>query len=75
MVKRTLATVLWFLAGWSAAGFLVFAFGLPGAVAPFVGMIAALFVAVDPLNGIWRRPTTQHNLLGPLGGSSPKLTQ
>lgn len=46
MKKRTIATVLWLYAGWTAGSALVWAFSLDDLVAPLVGLaVASIYVA------------------------------
>lgn len=58
MGKRNLATVLWFLAGWSAGGLLVGIMGLPSLLAFVPGVLIAGLVRWDPTGVLWTRPAT-----------------
>lgn len=58
MSKRTLAVVLWFLAGWSAGGLLVGLMGMPSIVAFVPGILLAGLVWWDPTHALWSRPAT-----------------
>jgi hypothetical protein len=55
-VKRILAALLWFYAGWYAMSWLIQAFGLPEALGPIVGLTLAAGIAADPRGRIWRSP-------------------
>jgi hypothetical protein len=54
MVRRVLAGVFWFVAVTAWYGFASFAFGLPGAAGPVLGLAIAAFVAIDPGHWIWQ---------------------
>jgi hypothetical protein len=62
MRKRNLATVLWFLAGWSGGGLLVGIFGLPSVMAFVPGILMAGLVRWDPAGLLWSRPATQRRV-------------
>ena len=55
MSKRNLATVLWFLAGWSGGGLLVGIMGLPSLLAFVPGLLMAGLVRWDPTGTLWTR--------------------
>jgi hypothetical protein len=55
MTKRNVATILWFLAGWSGGGLVAGLLGLP-AIAAFVpGLLIAALVRWDPSGLFWPR--------------------
>ncbi|HJP88880.1 MAG TPA: hypothetical protein VJ850_07605 [Candidatus Limnocylindrales bacterium] len=56
MNKRNLATVLWFFAGWVAAGGVFAMSGLPGDLGAVVGAVVAGLVRWDPAGWIWTQP-------------------
>jgi hypothetical protein len=57
MNKRNVATVLWFLAGWSLALMLATFAGLPSILAPVLAAGLAALIRWDPTGRIWgRRP-------------------
>lgn len=56
--KRDLATVLWFLAGWSGGGLLAGLMGLPAILAFVPGILLAVFVRWDPTGIFWSRSVT-----------------
>jgi hypothetical protein len=59
MNKRNVATVLWFLAGWSLALMLATFAGLPSILAPVLAIGLAALVRWDPTGRIWgRRPVS-----------------
>jgi hypothetical protein len=61
MNKRNVATVLWFLTGWSLALMLAAFAGLPSIFAPLLATGLAAFVRWDPTGRIWgQRPVTSH---------------
>ncbi len=55
MGKRNLATVLWFLAGWSAGGLFVGIMELPSLLAFVPGVLMAGLVRWDPAGLLWTR--------------------
>ena len=62
MGKRNLATVLWFLAGWSGGGLLVGLFGLPSVLAFVPGILMAGLIRWDPAGVLWTRPATKRRV-------------
>lgn len=58
-VIRVAATILWFMAAWSAAGLLVGLAGLPSAVASVGGIAVAMVVWFDPTGRLWPRAATR----------------
>jgi hypothetical protein len=55
MTKRIAAGILWFLAVTTGGEFAAFMWGTPQVVAPLIGLMAALFIAGDPLGLIWKK--------------------
>jgi hypothetical protein len=55
MNKRNLAAILWFFAGWMAAGGVFAVTGLPINLGPVVGLAVAGLVWWDPAHLIWPR--------------------
>ena len=53
MKVRTLSTVLWFVAGWSATGFVVGVLALPSPLAMVGGIAVATIVWFDPSGRMW----------------------
>ncbi len=62
MGKRNLATVLWFLAGWSAGGLFVGIMGLPSLLAFVPGVLIAGLVRWDPTGVLWTRQVPQRRV-------------
>lgn len=62
MKVRALATMLWFIAGWSAAGFFTALSGMPQAVAVVGGLAVAMFVWFDPSGRLWGRAPQQRRI-------------
>ena len=58
MNKRNLASVLWFLAGWSGGGLLVGLTGLPAILAFGPGIALAILVRTEPAAFMWKRSAT-----------------
>ena len=58
MNKRNLASVLWFLAGWSGGGLLVGVLGLPDLLAFVPAVVFAVLVRVDPGDLLWSHSWT-----------------
>lgn len=54
MNVRNLATVLWFMAGWSGAGLVVGLLGLPSPLAIAGGVATAALVRWDPSGRLWK---------------------
>jgi hypothetical protein len=55
MVKRVVATVLWFVVITWGYNYLGYYLGLPFLGGPVIGTAVAAFVALDPMNAIWPR--------------------
>jgi len=55
MNKRNLAAILWFFAGWMAAGGVFSITGLPLNLGPLVGLAVAALIWWDPAHAIWPR--------------------
>lgn len=53
MVKRAVATVLWFFTGWYVGAFAALLLGVPDVIGPILGPAAAALVGVDPFGVIW----------------------
>jgi hypothetical protein len=62
MNKRNLATVLWFFAGWVAAGGVFAMSGLPGDLGAVVGAVVAGLVRWDPAGWIWTQPVAKRRV-------------
>jgi len=56
MVKRIVASALWFVVTAWACNYLGYYFGLPFLAGPIIAAAAALFVGLDPFKAIWPRP-------------------
>ncbi len=59
MVKRIIATPLWFIAIWALWDLVAFAFGVPRVVGPLLAVAISAFVAIDPAHLFWPRPIRQ----------------
>ena len=55
MLKRSLAVLLWFYAGWYAGAMVAFHLGLLPILGPILGTAAAAIMALDPRRIIWTR--------------------
>lgn len=53
MVKRMLAAILWFYAGWYAGATIAVFLGISPALGPILGTAAAAIIAGDPRRIIW----------------------
>ena len=62
MSKRNLATVLWFFAGWVAAGGAFAMSGMPADLGIVVGAVLAGLVRWDPAGWIWAKPAPQRRI-------------
>jgi hypothetical protein len=58
MKKRTLATALWFLAGWSGGALLVGLMGLPSILGFAPGIALGALVRLDPGGFLWKHQAT-----------------
>jgi len=58
MFKRSAATALWFLAGWSTGALVAFTLGLPGWIAPITALASAAAIALDPAHVLWQQAST-----------------
>jgi len=54
-LKRVLAALLWFYAGWYAGAAIAFTLALPDLLGPVLGVAAAVLVAGDPRGIFWSR--------------------
>ena len=79
MAKRIIATFLWFYSGLLVGSFAVFVLSLPSVLALPVAVLAAMFVALDPMGLFWtRRAKTQPStavmepILSGVGLSDPR---
>jgi hypothetical protein len=55
MSKRNLATILWFLSGWTFGSMLTLVFGLPGGLDVVFSVLAGGLIWADPAGLLWRR--------------------
>ena len=55
MVKRILATFLWFYGSWTAAAGAAWLLGTPQELGPIVGVAAGLIIWFDPKHVMWPR--------------------
>jgi hypothetical protein len=53
MKKRTLATALWFFAGWYAGSVFLWVLGIEAPLGIVLGVVAGAFVWVDPTHRLW----------------------
>ena len=53
MNKRNLASILWFLAGWSGGGLFFGLLGLPAVLALVPGIVLAVVIRLDPAKPLW----------------------
>jgi len=63
MSKRNLATVLWFLAGWSGGGLVVGLMGMPSILALVPGLLVGALVRWDPAGALWSRPEPRRRVV------------
>jgi hypothetical protein len=71
MLMRTAAGLLWFFASWMIGGVVALATGVPGWMAPLIGVAVGAFVAADPIRLMWA-PRPKRAAV-PLGRSSVLL--
>lgn len=55
MSRRSLATILWFLSGWTFGSMLTFTFGLSGGLDLVFSVFAGGLIWADPTGLLWRR--------------------
>lgn len=65
MSKRNIAAILWFFAGWVAAGGVFSMSGLPSNLGIAVGVIVAGLVWWDPAGWMWARQRTTRRTVRP----------
>jgi|GEM_PF-2327288 hypothetical protein len=53
MNKRNLASILWFLAGWSGGGLFFGLMGLPAILAFVPGIVLAVLIRLEPAKPLW----------------------
>jgi hypothetical protein len=58
MLKRVVATLLWFYAGWYAGAMTAALFGISPALGPIFAVAAAAIIGGDPRGIIWGRSGT-----------------
>jgi hypothetical protein len=63
MNRRNLASVLWFLAGWSGGGLLVGLLGLPAVLAIVPGIVLAVLIRLEPAKPLWSRSGTGRRIV------------
>ena len=56
MKKRLLVSALWFFAMWNVGALIADLFGFSQALAPILGVAAALIIGVDPRGILWNAP-------------------
>jgi hypothetical protein len=59
MVKRVVAALLWFYAGWYGGAMIAWFLGVSALLGPIIGMAAAILFAGDPKRIIWSQRTPQ----------------
>ena len=57
LMKRYLATALWFFAFWSLGSMVAALLGVPDLIGPVLAVAAGVIVGVDPRRVIWAHPT------------------
>jgi hypothetical protein len=62
MKVRTLSTMLWFITGWSATGFVVGVLALPSSLAMVGGIAIAMIVWFDPSGRLWGKAKPQRRV-------------
>jgi hypothetical protein len=55
MLKRSLAVLLWFYAGWYAGALIAYHLGISEILGPILGTAAGGLIALDPRRIIWVR--------------------
>ena len=58
-MKRFAAAALWFYAAWYAGSTLSAFAGVPDLAGPALGLVAGLFVGLDPTHRIWTHTSKQ----------------
>jgi hypothetical protein len=62
MIKRAAATLLWFLAGWTAASWIAFAAGIDGVPTAIGGLLGVAFVWFAPAGIFWSSRTATNGV-------------
>jgi hypothetical protein len=57
-MKRVIAALLWFNAGWTVGAFASWMTGVDALVGPLLGIVAAALIAGDPAGIIWKAQGT-----------------
>jgi hypothetical protein len=73
MGKRNLATVLWFLAGWSFGGLFAGIMGMPSMLAFVPALLLAGLVRWDPTGVLWTRQVTTTRRVRPINEVAEEL--
>jgi hypothetical protein len=63
MNKRNVATVLWFVAGWSGGGLVAGLLGLPSILSLVPGALAAGIVWWDPAGALWSGQAAKRRIM------------
>ena len=63
MNKRNLASILWFVAGWSGGGLLAGLMGWPEMVAFVPEIVLAILIRLEPARPLWSRTGTGHRIV------------
>jgi hypothetical protein len=61
--KRNLASLLWFLAGWSGGGLLVGIMAWPALLAFIPGIALAILIRLEPARPLWSRSGTGRRIV------------
>ena len=62
MNKRNVASLLWFVAGWSLGGLVTGLTGAPAALAVAPGVVIAGLVRWDPKGWLWSAPASRRRV-------------
>ncbi len=62
-MKRNVAAVLWFIAGWWGGSLAAGLLGLPMILAYLPGIALAVWVRWDPMGLFWARPVDQRRIV------------
>ena len=66
MIKRNLATAMWFVVGWTGGSMLFGYLNAPGALALVPAVAIAMLIHIDPMGAIWPADATRGRRIRPI---------
>jgi len=74
-MKKNIAMVLWFLAGWMGSSLFVGFTDAPAVLALIPGIALAILVRWDPTGAIWSRSVTGKRIVRPINEFADSLSK